>query len=263
MSRTPLFVSTFGYGPPLSGGRPILAIHGLGGTGVIFFRFAQLLPDSVVVAPDLRGHGRSPKVGPWTLGQHVADLWPILDALGPSTVVLGHSLGGAIAWELARAHPDALTALVLVEPAFGTSAEVVSMVRADPSPARYRDLNAALETMLAESSPGGLWAVALHLGAGLEWNADGSLQEFLPTEATLAVADEVGGMPSESSFAGPVLAIEASQANGAVFGRAALANLAERLGDRLAHAVIDSPHTVLGDASDALAEKVAAFIAAH
>ena len=73
---SPLFVSTFGAG------RPILCLHGIESHGIRFVGLAARVDDLHVVAPDLRGHGRSPKNGPWTLDQRIADVLPILRGLG-------------------------------------------------------------------------------------------------------------------------------------------------------------------------------------
>src|SRR4051812_42440847 len=70
-----LFVSEFGSG------RPILCLHGIEAHGARFLGLAARVPGLRVVAPDLRGHGRSPKTGPWTLEQGVADLTPLLATL--------------------------------------------------------------------------------------------------------------------------------------------------------------------------------------
>jgi pimeloyl-ACP methyl ester carboxylesterase len=49
------------------------------------------------LAPDLRGHGRSAREGPWGVGVHAADVAGLIaaEAPGPVTVV-GHSFGGAV-----------------------------------------------------------------------------------------------------------------------------------------------------------------------
>jgi pimeloyl-ACP methyl ester carboxylesterase len=70
------------------------------------------------MAPDLRGHGRSQHVGrggSYSLLDFVADLDRILRQCGPSAILVGHSLGAAIAAAFAAARPHAVEALVLVE----------------------------------------------------------------------------------------------------------------------------------------------------
>jgi lipase len=70
---------------------PVVCLHGVTGHGE---RFAQLAEERWaarfhVLAPDLRGHGRSTWDPPWTFEQHVQDL---VDTFGPADWV-GHSFG--------------------------------------------------------------------------------------------------------------------------------------------------------------------------
>jgi pimeloyl-ACP methyl ester carboxylesterase len=95
------------------------------------------------VAPDLRGHGRStrPVEGYHPL-EHARDMRSVLDGLAiDRAVVVGYSLGGGIALEMAIAWPDRVHGLVLVEPVlpdrpyeaefFATLKEVARVVRAE------------------------------------------------------------------------------------------------------------------------------------
>lgn len=60
-----------------------------------------------VLAVDLPGHGRSPGISPWTIPSVVRHITDTLHAHGVSeAVVVGHSLGGLVAVEYARANPD-------------------------------------------------------------------------------------------------------------------------------------------------------------
>lgn len=66
-----------------------------------------------VLAVDLPGHGRSPGISPWIIPTVVRDIADTLDAQGvPEAVVVGHSLGGLVAVEYARANPDRARAAV-------------------------------------------------------------------------------------------------------------------------------------------------------
>jgi lipase len=106
-------------------GPALLALHGIGGHGQRWRRLAdRQLAGCRVIAPDLRGHGESLRLPPWTLEQHAADLLSLLDHLGVSGLpVMGHSFGAAVAIYLARLAPQRVTKLILLDPAIGLSPE--------------------------------------------------------------------------------------------------------------------------------------------
>jgi pimeloyl-ACP methyl ester carboxylesterase len=74
-------------------------------------------PDLDIVAPDLRGRGRSSVLpGPTGLHRHGDDLVALLDHLGlEKVVVAGHSMGALTAVVFADDHPDRVERLVLVD----------------------------------------------------------------------------------------------------------------------------------------------------
>lgn len=105
-----LHVEEYGAGPPL------LLLGGLGASTLLWFRQIDALRRRFrVVAPDNRGAGRSDAPpGPYTIALLAADALAVLDALGIERAhVLGASMGGYIAQELALAHPDRVDRLVL------------------------------------------------------------------------------------------------------------------------------------------------------
>jgi 3-oxoadipate enol-lactonase len=98
-------------------GEPLLLIHGLGGSARDWERqTAAFRVSHQVIAFDLRGHGRSHKpVGPYTIAQFAADAADLLDALGIGAAnVVGWSLGGMVAFQLAVNRPDLVRRLVVV-----------------------------------------------------------------------------------------------------------------------------------------------------
>lgn len=96
----------------------MLAAHGITGTHMQFHAIAdQLGSDITLIAPDLRGRGRSSEVsGPFSMGTHGDDLAAVLDHVGVDrAVVMGHSMGGFAAVVLAHRHPERVEHLVLVD----------------------------------------------------------------------------------------------------------------------------------------------------
>jgi len=98
----------------------VVCVHGVTGHGERFRRLAEERWASRfhVVAPDLRGHGRSGHEPPWTFATHVADLIETIDALGleqPDWV--GHSFGGRLVLEVAARWPERVRRAVLLDPA--------------------------------------------------------------------------------------------------------------------------------------------------
>lgn len=104
-----------------SAGAPVVLLHGVTGHGARWRRTAEgHLAGRRVIAPDLRGHGRSPYEPPWTADRHVEDVLAMLDVEGVErTDVVGHSFGGMIALHLARTAPERVRRLVLLDPAIG------------------------------------------------------------------------------------------------------------------------------------------------
>jgi pimeloyl-ACP methyl ester carboxylesterase len=99
-----------------TGPADLLLIHGIGSRGSDFARLISCLSaEGSVVAPDLRGHGRSAPELPVTVEAFAADLVPLLDREGPM-VVAGFSFGSWVALELWRMRPGAVSAVVLVDP---------------------------------------------------------------------------------------------------------------------------------------------------
>jgi len=98
-------------------GEPLLLIQGMSGTHVSWGRpFREALEDSFeVVAFDNRGIGLSaPVEGPFTIVEMAADTAGLLDELGiGSAHVVGISMGGMIAQELALAEGGRLRSLTL------------------------------------------------------------------------------------------------------------------------------------------------------
>lgn len=101
-------------------GFPILCLHGHPGSGeamdVFTASFAEwpALPFTTY-APDLRGYGRSRASGPFEMTRHLEDLDALLAQHGiRECLVLGWSLGGILAMEMALRRPDVVKGLILI-----------------------------------------------------------------------------------------------------------------------------------------------------
>jgi pimeloyl-ACP methyl ester carboxylesterase len=94
-------------------GEPFLLLHGAAGSSATY----GWLPDvgRTVVRMDFRGHGRSDRADSYLLGDYAEDALSVLREIGPAPVV-GHSLGGVVAWTLAQRVPELVTGIVLEDP---------------------------------------------------------------------------------------------------------------------------------------------------
>jgi 3-oxoadipate enol-lactonase len=97
-------------------GDPVVLVHGLGSTGQDLWKkvLAELAASFRVLAYDLRGSGTSDAPpGPYSVEMLADDLQALLVELGYERVaVVGHSMGGGIALELAGRNPERVRAVV-------------------------------------------------------------------------------------------------------------------------------------------------------
>ena len=137
------------------GGVPLVLIHGFGGDlNNWLFNQSDLARERAVYALDLPGHGGSSKVivDP-TLDGLTGMVADAIRAWGLDLVnVAGHSLGGAIALNLALKHPDLVNAVITVCGAGYGSAVNRDYVNGYLAAARRKDLQPAAELLFADKS---------------------------------------------------------------------------------------------------------------
>jgi pimeloyl-ACP methyl ester carboxylesterase len=92
-----------------SGAGPLLVLlHGLGANAHVFDGVAAAAANDWSggwIAPDLAGHGRSAWASPYTFEGHAADVARLVGS-GRPVVIVGHSMGGVVALELAGGSYD-------------------------------------------------------------------------------------------------------------------------------------------------------------
>jgi pimeloyl-ACP methyl ester carboxylesterase len=98
-------------------GRPLVLLHGGLGSGEMFGPIIPRLAEShQVIAVDLQGHGRTADVDrPLALETMGDDIGALIGHLGVGRPdVMGYSLGGGVAFQVALRHPGLVRKLVLV-----------------------------------------------------------------------------------------------------------------------------------------------------
>lgn len=94
------------------GNARVLLVHGVCAYSGAWWRIGSRLSESgcTVVAPDLRGHGQSPSAESYTFAAMAADLASVGEGWD---LIVGHSLGAAIACRVAASDPDTRSLLLL------------------------------------------------------------------------------------------------------------------------------------------------------
>jgi pimeloyl-ACP methyl ester carboxylesterase len=103
-------------GEPLLLAKNLVFIHGSGGDHKLWSKqWNSFHAEVQVIIPDLPGHGLSRGGGRDRIEEYAEWLKDFLDILNfENTILIGHSMGGAIAQEFALHYPGCLKALVLV-----------------------------------------------------------------------------------------------------------------------------------------------------
>lgn len=130
---------------------PVLALHGWLDNAASFAPLAACLGGVQIFAIDLPGHGKSDHRPPGTryhLMDYVPAVLEVADALGFNRIlIMGHSLGAAIAGLAAVAAPERVRAVILIE-GLGPVSEPESKL-----PGRLRDSVAGYARVLKRAAP--------------------------------------------------------------------------------------------------------------
>lgn len=141
-------------GPADAAGEPVLFLHGFGGDlDNWLFNLDALAERLPVIALDLPGHGQStPRLPGETLAALAGFVARFLDVLDVERVhAVGHSMGGAIAAQLALDHPRRVASLALICSA-GLGEEVnAGYTRGFVEAASRRELKPVVEQLFADA----------------------------------------------------------------------------------------------------------------
>ena len=98
-------------------GTPVILMHGMFGSLSNLGNLAKVLAQSYrVISVDLRNHGESPHDDAMDLALMAADIVMLINDLNLARAILiGHSLGGKVAMQVALNHPDLVEQLVVAD----------------------------------------------------------------------------------------------------------------------------------------------------
>jgi lipase len=238
---------------------PLVCLHGITAHGRRFRRLAEerLADRFHVLAPDLRGYGRSGWEPPWTLAQQLEDVVETAAAAGIERAAwLGHSYGGRLVLELAAHRPELVERVILLDPAIHVLPHVgydfAELQRADHA---YASPEEAIEERLAGYLPPPREALEEEAREHLFEDEDGRFRFRYCRSAAVVMYSDICTEPPEPS----TLGVSALLVYAPAFGLVRRHQL-EAYRDRAE--VIASPggHDVYWDAFDETADAVDRFL---
>jgi 3-oxoadipate enol-lactonase len=98
-------------------GTPLVLLHGIGASRRDWdFNIPAFARAYRVITPDLRGFGLSEKSGNYSVATFANDVWELLQRLGVDRFdLIGHSMGGAVALQMAVDRPERVARLVAAD----------------------------------------------------------------------------------------------------------------------------------------------------
>lgn len=191
-------------------GFPLLIIHGLFGSADNWRTLSKKLAEQYrVIAVDLRNHGRSPHVDGMSYDAMAADVLALLDKLGLEKAhILGHSMGGKVAMQLALNQPERLEKLIVADIApveYGHGHDDVLAALYAVQNAGGAASRKEADTMMAEHLE--TLGVRQFLSTNLEKKENGKLGWRVGLDQINADYDSVVEAPTGQPFAGPSLFI--------------------------------------------------------
>jgi lipase len=222
-----------------------------------FARLAAALRSHHVLAPDLLGHGHSPWEPPWDVDSHITAVVATVGAR--DAVLVGHSFGGRLAFELAARAPKLVPKLVLLDPAILIPGHVAlaaaENARADKSYVSFDELiERRYDESQLHSAPREL--VVDDLARHVDVGEDGRLRYRYCQSAVVAAYGEMASRPPRFEDVRVPTLLVLGERSYLPYDHLLDAHR-EALGDLLRVAVVPGGHSVLWDA---LPETTAAIV---
>ena len=239
----------------------VICLHGVTSHGRHFAMLAEdALDEFHVLAPDLLGHGSSPYEPPWNIEAH---LDAIVETIGTDPALLiGHSFGGRLAFELAARDPNLVPRLVLLDPAILLLPHVALLAAEKARKERaFVSFDEGIEQRYVESqlhrAPREL--VEEELRSHLVWNEDGLYRYRYCQSAVVAAYGEMASQPPPFERVRVPTLLVLGERSYLPYGHLLDAHR-EALGDLLEVVVVPGGHTVLWDALEETSAAVATFL---
>ena len=243
-----------------AGAPRIVCLHGVTSHGRHFAKLAEALSGFHLLAPDLLGHGSSPYEPPWDLERHTD---AIVETVGPAPAVLiGHSFGGRLAFELAARAPKLAPRLILLDPAIHILPHVALFAAENARKDRaYVSFDEGISRRYEESQlqrvPRRL--VEEELESHLVPDDDGFYRYRYCQSAVVAAYGEMASEPPSFERVRVPTLLVLGESSYLPYDHLLDAHR-EALGDLLEVVVVPGGHTVLWDALEETAEAVVAFL---
>jgi lipase len=242
---------------------PLVCLHGVTGHGRRFRRLAEerLAERFRVLAPDLRGHGRSDWEPPWTLRANLADVLETVAAAGVERAAwLGHSYGGRLILELAALEPDRVERAVLLDPVIDLLPHVGLDMAEDHRRDRvFASVDEAIDARLERSPTTPRRFVEEEAREHLVEGRGGTFRwNYCQSSVVFAYGELCLPAPPPETLRAPTLLVHAEQ-----FGLVRadqLETYRAALGNRLRTAAVPGGHVVIWDAYEETATAVTSFL---
>jgi lipase len=213
-----------------------------------------------VVAPDLLGHGRSPWEPPWRIENHLEAIVATVGAR--ESVLIGHSFGGRLAFELAARAPKLVPKLVLLDPAILIPGHVALGAAERERPEKsYVSFDELIERRYDESqlhlAPREL--VVEDLAAHVDTGDDGRLRYRYCQAAVVAAYGEMASQPPPFENVRVPTLLVLGERSYLPYDHLLDAHRSA-LGDLLEVVRVPGGHTVTWDALDETSAAIGAFL---